>query len=158
MLNGNPTSFLEGKDFRAYYELNIPSGESAVLEIFVPVDIYLDTITLNIDAGHARYSSRVGATSTGASTLLTTVFSTNTRADAGVYTRQLIPSIVDGFTGGIELDVARVKTGSNNQRVSVIEQAQTKRGIGAATYHLIIENVGNSDVTGVIYSHWAEWP
>jgi len=158
ILNGNPTSFLEGRDFRAYKELNIGNGLSQVLEIVVPVDIYLERISLNIDGGHARYSSVAGGTSTGSSVVLPTVFNKNSRSDAGDYTRQLIPSVVDGFTGGTELDVARVKTGTSTQAVSVIENAQSKRGIAAGTYHLVVENIGSGSVTGVLYAHWSEWP
>jgi len=164
ILNGNPTSFLEGRDFRAYKELNIGNGLSQVLEIVVPVDIYLERISLNIDGGHARYSSVAGGTSTGSSVVLPTVFNKNSRSDAGDYTRQLIyvrqvvPSVVDGFTGGTELDVARVKTGTNNQSISIIESGQSKRGIAAGTYHLVVENIGSGSVTGVIYAHWSEWP
>ena len=158
MLNSNPTSFLEGRDFRAYKELDIANGQSQVLEIVVPSDIYLERISMNIDSGHARYSSLAGGTSTGASTLLPTVFNKNMRSDAGVYTRQLIPSVVDGVTGGTELDVARLKTGTSTQAVSVIESAQSKRGIGAGTYHLVVANIGSGSVTGVLYAHWAEWP
>jgi len=158
VLNANPTSFLEGRDFRAFKELDIPSGQSLFIEIVIPTDIYLDRIVLDIDAGHARYSSLAGATSTGASAPLPTVFPTNQRSDAGVYTRGLMPSIVDGVTGGIELDVARVKTGQNNQRTSVLEDAVGKRGYPAGTYHLVVENIGTGSVTGVLYAHWAEWP
>lgn len=158
ILNKNPTSFLEGRDFRAFKELDISNGETLCLEIVVPVNIYLNRVVLDIDGGHARYSSLAGATSTGASAPLPTVFPTNQRSDAGVYTRGLMPSIVDGVTGGIELDVARVKTGQSNQRASVLEDAVGKRGYPAGTYHLIIENIGTGDVTGVFYAHWAEWP
>tara|TARA_B110000881_G_scaffold169774_1_gene153322 strand:- start:418 stop:924 length:507 start_codon:yes stop_codon:yes gene_type:complete len=158
MLNSNPTSFLEGRDFRAYKELNIGNGLSQVLEIVVPVDIYLERISLNVDGGHARYSSVAGGASTGASVLLPTVFNKNMRSDVDVYARQVIPSVVDGFTGGTELDVARVKTGTNNQAISIIESGQSKRGIAAGTYHLVVENIGSGSVTGVLYAHWAEWP
>ena len=158
ILNNNPSSFLEGKDFRAYKELDIPNGASQILEIVVPADIYLDHISLNIDSGNARYSSLAGGTSTGASVLLPTVFNKNSRSDAGIYTRLLVPSIVDGVTGGTELDVARLKTGTNNQAVSVIESAQSKRGIAAGTYHLVVDNIGAGSVAGVLYAHWSEWP
>lgn len=158
ILNSNPTSFLEGRDFRAFKELGIANGESLVLEVIVPVDIYLNRIILDIDSGHARYSALAGGTGVGVPVVLPTIFPANQRSDVKPYTRQVSVNIIDSVTGGTELDVARVKTGTNNQAVSIIDSSQDKRGYPAGTYHLIIENIGTGSVEGVFYAQWAEWP
>jgi hypothetical protein len=158
MLNENPTSFLEGRDFRAFHELNIAQGATLTFEVIIPSDVYIESIALNIDSGHVEYRSFAGGTPSGTFTEIDTIFNRNTRSDVPAYTRQLTAAIGGSVTGGVLTEVARVKTGTNNQRVSILEAAQTKRGTGAGTYYLTLENIGSSAVEGVFYVNWSEWP
>ena len=61
------------------------------------------------------------------------------------------------FSGGIITDVARVKTGTNAQSFSIVEEAQGERGVGSGTYYVQLTNTSNSQAAeGVFYAHWDE--
>lgn len=154
--NNNPSSFLAGRDFRAWHEFNIPNGETLTVKIEVPIDIYVTNVVVNVSEGALRYASYFGGTEGGTFNEITTVVNKNKRSDAGQYTRQVKAYIGGTVTGGFQTDVAQVRTGTNNQRVSIIESTQSKRGIAAGDYYLTFENTGNNVATGVIYTFWTE--
>ena len=62
-----------------------------------------------------------------------------------VYKRKIYPRVVAGgvggiISGGLVLDVAKVKTGTNAQRFSIFEQAQGHSHVGAGTYYVRLSN------------------
>lgn len=156
ILNDNPSTFLDGRDFRAYHEFSILSGQEDIIKIETPIDLYITNITLNLSDGSVRYSVLVGGTEGGVFTEIQTILNKNNRSDAAQYTRQTQAYAGGNLTGGSEIDVAQIRTGTNNQRVSIIESAQSKRGVAAGTYYIKIENNGNGTAEGVLYTFWTE--
>ena len=53
------TGFLEGREFRAFKELSIATGETYVVRAVVPVNIILNSLAVVIDAGWLRLSTKV---------------------------------------------------------------------------------------------------
>lgn len=151
--------FTTGRQFRAFHEFDpLLVGESFVIKVATPINITLFDLALNIDSGSVRYYSVVGGTEGGTFSPVQTIFPKNNRDDrpSPFYVSQVSVSIGGTVTGGVVTDIARIKTGTNKQRSSVLEQTQSIRGVSPNTYYLVIENNGNSDATGVFYAFWEE--
>ena len=157
--DGN-TSLTIGRAFRAYKEFSLAAGSVETIQVVSPINFRLTSITLTVDSGEIRYESIGGATEVTAFTPLPTIFNKNTRDDMiPAYAGVITAGTGGTFTGGSVLDVARIKTGTNSQRVSIVEQAQSVRDIGPGTYYITLTNSsGSSTATGIFYSHWEEWP
>ena len=134
----------------------IAAGVTEVIEVIVPFYLNIRSIILNIDAGELTYRAIAGATETDPFTPISTVFPANTRSDAPVHTPEMKLGAGGKITGGVVTNLSRFKTGTNNQRESIIDEAAGLRGTGAGVVHLSLENTGNSTVPVVIYADWAE--
>tara|TARA_R110000824_G_scaffold183072_1_gene364085 strand:+ start:1551 stop:2096 length:546 start_codon:yes stop_codon:yes gene_type:complete len=154
------TSLTLGRSFRAYKEFSLAAGAVETIQVVSPINFRLSDVILTVDSGEIRYESIGGATETSAFTPLPTIFNKNTRDDMiAPYTGVITAGTGGTFTGGAVLDVARLKTGTNSQRVSIVEQAQGVREVGPGTYYVTLTNSsGSSTATGIFYSHWEEWP
>lgn len=148
------TDFLDGLQFRAFGEFDLSNGEELVFKIVAPNDFYLDSIVLNLNSGSIEYMSKLGGVEGGVFTPLETIFPLNGRNDVPAYTRLIQVSAGGTVTGGIVFDMISVKTGTNNQRISITEEAGSKRGIAAGTYYLVVKATANT--SGILYSNWTE--
>lgn len=54
------TGFFEGREFRTFVELNIPSGQSVWLRFTAPLNFILFEQALTIDSGAVRFTAIVG--------------------------------------------------------------------------------------------------
>lgn len=54
------TGFFEGREFRSFYEFNIPQGQSVTGRFSSPVDFILFQQSLSVDAGGIRMTARAG--------------------------------------------------------------------------------------------------
>lgn len=143
--------------FRAFQEFELVAGAELIIQIVSPINFDITGIVLSVDAGEVRYESISGATELTAFAPITTIFSKNTRSDAPIYTRVVTAGVGGIISGGLVLDVAKVKTGTNAQRFSIVEQAQGHRHVGAGTYYVRLTNTSNSqDASGIFYAHWDE--
>tara|TARA_Y100000385_G_C12851069_1_gene533112 strand:- start:76 stop:585 length:510 start_codon:yes stop_codon:yes gene_type:complete len=152
--NSLPSSFLAGREFRAYREFDLANGGAEVFKFVTPIDIYLDSIFVNITSGEVDFTSRAGGTEGGTFTLLPTVFPKNERSDVKPYVQQVVVTEGGTVSGGLIFDIAKVKTATSSQRVSVIEKVEGKRGLAAGTYYLSIDCISASN--GVLYFNWTE--
>ena len=151
------TSLTAGRAFRAFDQFSLASGAVETIQVISPINFTLDDVILTVDEGEILYESYGLAAEGVAFTPLPTIYNKNTRDDVPAYTRQVTAAIGGTFTGGVLLDVAKVKTGTNNQRVSIVEQAQGVRMVGPGTYYIRLTNTSNSqNSSGVFYSHWEE--
>lgn len=163
------TGFYEGREFRAFKELNIPGSGSLVLKVIVPINLILKVVRPDIDSGHLRLATVVGGTEGGTFTALPSIFGKNNMSPGvdhrndfagGIYVRQVTISEGGTHTGGTELDIVRVKTAANAQQgggESV--SADAPRGIAANTYYFRLTNLSATDaVTGTLKAEWEERP
>ncbi len=166
------TGLYEGREFRAFKELNIAVGATYVIKIVVAVDTLLHSLFIELDAGWLRASSKIlgvegGVFSESISPLPANnmSFGKNRRADFGVasglaaYSPKNIITAGGTHTGGTELDVVRVKCSGNSQQASSVgASAFDERGVAANTYYIEMLNLGNDIILGTIKLRWEEKP
>lgn len=70
------TSFFEGREFRMFKELNIPTSGTYVIRATVPVNTILMSARLELDLGNVRVGTYVGGTPGGVFTDMATVSTT----------------------------------------------------------------------------------
>lgn len=148
----------KGQSFRAFQEFSLISGASLVIQVVSPIDFIISAIILSVDSGEIKYTSIGGATEATPFTPVTNIFPKNTRSDIKEpYVGKVTAGQGGTYSGGLVTDTAKVKTGTNAQRFSIVEQAQGERGVGAGTYYIVLENTSGSQAAeGVFYAHWNE--
>lgn len=165
------TGFFEGREFRSYKELNIAALTTYVMKIVVPVNIIIQGLDVQIEAGWLRLSSHVGGTE-GGSFSETLPIRPKNNMTAGkdhratyngnntVYLPVVVITAGGTHTGGTELDVSRLKASGNTQQGSSVGQSNDdSRGIGPATYYFRLQNLHATDaITGVFQARWEERP
>ena len=160
------TGFFEGREFRTFYEFNIPSGQSVIIKFSSTVDFILFKQSLEVDAGAIRLSAITGATeSTAFATPLPVIgknrMSTRRKypTGSGFYETQVTLNSGGTITGGTVVEVARVvSSNATAQQQTVGGQQSDERGLPAGTYHLKLENLSNNAATGVYSLFWEERP
>jgi len=151
------TAFAEGRSFRAYFSGELADGEVRTFEIETPIDIDVTSIALNVDAGEVEYQNQVIPTTVGGFVDLLPFFRLNSRTDVTepAYTARTIIRTGGTISGGVEIDRAVVRTGTNNQRASIIEEAQSRRGASPGTYYIsLVGGANNTKYT--LYATWEE--
>lgn len=160
------TGFFEGREFRSFAELSIPSGQSQWIRVTAPVEFILFEQVLSIDAGGVRFSAYAGATGTGDYSTSLPVIGKNrmvTRRDyntvSGHYEPQITVATGGSATGGTLVEVARlVAAGATAQQATVGSIMATERGLPVGVYYLKLENISNTTATGVYSIFWEERP
>lgn len=153
------TAFELGRAYRSYKKSTLNLGERYVAKVVTPVDVAVTSIVLNVTAGEIEYQSMVLPDSESGFVNTLPVFPLNNRTDRGEpsYTPQLVVTDGGDIVGGTETDQAVVRTGNNNQRASLVEETQNKRGAAPGTYYVVLTGgAANSDFT--FYASWEEYP
>lgn len=155
------TGLFEGREFRTFRELSIPTGQSVYLKFTSPIDFILFEQSLTIDAGSVRFTALTGATETAPFNTPLPVIGKNRMASRPLpyYVPVITVDTGGTVTGGTVVEVFRVVASSATaQQQTVGGAAQTERGLPAGTYYLRIENIGNATATGVYSLFWEERP
>lgn len=162
------TGLFTGREFRSFYEFNIPTGQSVWLKFVSPVDFMLFEQSLEVDAGAIRFEAKSGVTQTTPITNGVPIFGKNLMAQRlqPYYVGQVTldsygPAATASppITGGVVREVFRVVTvNATAQQRSVGGAAQSERGLPAGTYILELRNISNGTATGVYSLAWEERP
>jgi len=155
------TSFFEGREFRSFYELNIPQGQSVTLQVVSPINFILFEQALTLDAGAVRLTAYTGATPAGTFGNVVPVIGKNRMPTRPLpnYTAQISITSGGSVTGGTKVEVVRVVAASaTSQHATVGNTISSERGLPAGTYHLVLENLSNGAATGVYTIWWEERP
>lgn len=153
------TSFWQGHQYRTFRELNIATGQTAVLRVNVPVNAVLYDVSLVLDAGSIRLRTLSGGTEGGTFGTPVPVLRKNTMTDCPNIPAQVSVSTGGTHTGGTDIDVIRlVVAGATAQQTSVGSKPFDQRGVGPGVYYWRLENIGNSAATGVFSGWWEERP
>lgn len=162
------TSFFEGREFRTFKEIAIPASTTYVVKAVVPLNIILSKLGVSIESGELRLGTYVTGTEGGTFAEVLPLLPVNNmslgvdkRKYNGIaYAPQVVLTAGGTHSGGVELDVIRLKTNSNtNQSVTVGGAASDERGVGAATYYFRLQNLSATDaIAGVFNARWEERP
>lgn len=154
------TSFHDGREFRTFYEFNIPTATSVYVRADVAVDTILYDVSCVVDSGAIRLSTVAGATGTGTYATPLPIIPKNTmsiKSQPAYLPQNSLFTGGTGYTGGNVIDIIRiVAANSTAQQTSVGSKAFDQRGVGAATYYWRLENISNGSATGVFSGWWAE--
>lgn len=158
------TGFFERRMFRTYVELNIPTaGPSVQLRFTAPINFILWEQTLQLDQGALRLEVFTGATSTGVWTPLP-VIGQNRMTEAPLYNPQCVPETGGNFTGGVPVDLLRIRTAAiNNQATNVGDTAASERGLPGTVFHARLSTLAgglpvNDTAQGTFRIRWEERP
>lgn len=157
------TGFFEGREFRTFAELDIPSGQSLVLRFTSLVDFILFAQNLSVDQGAIRLSAITGGASGGMWTALPVIgknrMSSRRKYAGGYYQSQATIESGGTVTGGTVAEAVRVvAANSTAQQSTVGGSVADERGLPAGTYHLKLENISNGNAKGVYSLFWEERP
>ena len=160
------TSFFRGKEFRTFFEFNIPAGSVQVLKFTSPVNFILIEQTISVDAGSIRFQAMTGATEVATFNTSVPIVGKNrmtTRespfyvGQATVLTHAAPVAFGSGVTGGTVTENVRiVAANATAQQQTVSGGAQTERGIPPGSYYLRLHNFGTGATTGVYTLVWEE--
>lgn len=160
-VDSGQTGFFDGREFRTFKELSIPNGTTYVIRAVVPINIVLFGLELTLDNGQVRLGTYADGTAGGTFSEQLPLIPANSMSEKTqpAYTPKVVLSAGGTHTGGIELDVIRVKVeNSTGAAASVGNVAQDERGVGAGTYFFRIQNIGTGVVEGTFKARWEERP
>lgn len=162
------TGFFEGREFRTFFEFNIPAGNVQVIKFVSPIDFMLFEQTLAVDAGSIRFQALTGATEIATFNTALPIVGKNrmTQRKQPYYTSVITTTthatpvaLGAGVTGGTVVENTRiVATNATAQQQTVSGGAQSERGLPAGTYYLRLHNFGSGAATGVYSLFWEERP
>lgn len=155
------TGFFEGREFRTFRRLSIPTESEILIRATVPLNIILYRLQVELIQGQIELISEVGGTPSGTWTSGPTVFPRNTMTEVPdpVPTAQVVLEEGGTVSGTTELDVVMAKTSDNsNFAGSVGGSIGDERGISPDTYYIRIVNTDSVDAIGVLHAYWAERP
>lgn len=162
------TSFFEGREFRSFFEFNIPAGNVRIFKFTSAVDFILFEQSLVVDSGDVRFQAILNPTEVATFNTAVPTFGKN-RMDSRpqpYYTSQVTinttattVALNSGVTGGTVAETIRVvASNATAQQQTVSAGAQSERGLPAGTYYLRLHNFGNGAATGVYNLFWEERP
>lgn len=164
------TGFFEGREFRTFYEFNLPANNVQTLKFVSTVNFMLFEQSLSVDAGSVRLEAFINATEIATFNTHLPVIGKNrmTTRLAPFYTSQIavtthatpvaLGSSIN-TTGATRTDLSRVvASNSTAQQQSVSGGTQSERGLPAGTYYVRLHNFGNGNATGVYSLIWEERP
>lgn len=158
------TGFFDGREFRYFRELDIPSGTSLWTRVTVDSGqdgFIIRSQSIEAEEGTLRFRVWKDTSLTNPPTfsepdgVTSNVLPNNTLPSAPDYTRTAVfengGDADPNFDGDPEvIDILRSRSsGSTSKATSNYIQAGGERGAGPGTYWLQFEAIGNSDVTGL---------
>lgn len=162
------TGLFEGREFRSFFEFNIPANNVQVLKFVSPIDFMLFEQTIAADAGSVRFQALTGATEVSTFNTTVPVIGKNRMAQRKqpyytsvitINTHAAPVAFGSGVTAGTVVENARVvAANATAQQQTVSGGNQSERGLPAGTYYLRIHNFGSGAATGVYSLAWEERP
>lgn len=157
------TSFFEGREFRAYRELNLAAGATLVIKAVVPNNMILTALSLELESGQMRVATVSGGTPAGTFAEVIPIFNRNNMTVGNDRRAAITPQVVltagGTHTGGIELDVLRVRTVTNqgtSHSSTVGASTGDERGVAPGTYHWRLVAAAGDPCVGVFRASWEE--
>ena len=164
------TGFFEGREFRTFYEFNLPANNVQTLKFVSPVNFMLFEQSLTVDAGSVRLEAFINATEIATFNTPLPAIGKNRMSTrlAPFYTSQItvtthatpvaLGSSIN-ITDATRTDLSRVvASNSTAQQQSVSGGTQSERGLPAGIYYVRLHSFGNGNATGVYSLIWEERP
>lgn len=143
--------FVDGREFRSFFEFNIAAGATVVMRYTATVDFIIKVQDLTVDDGSIRFEA-VGQGTTGGIWTALPMIGKNRMAQKPLpaYAAQNVFEQGGTVTGGFPTEIFRVvAAGATAQKTTVGASRATERALPAGVYHLKLENFGTGAATGV---------
>ena len=151
------TGFFAGREFMAFHEYSIPSGQSVAIRAISTVDIFLMKFGIDNWSGDTRLELVSGGTVTSPFVNDISVLRTNqTTGPDYSYTTHVDMDNGGVVTGGTLLDVLQANSG--NKAAAVGSGSDDPIGMPSGTYYMRLIAIGNGTSTGVFKARWEERP
>lgn len=167
-VDSGQTGLFEGREFRTFFEFNIPASQVQVFKFVSPIDFMLFEQSLTVDAGSIRLQALTGATEVATFNTPLPIIGKNRMAQRKqpYYTSVITVSthasplpLGSAVTGGTIVENARVvAANATAQQQTVNGGSQTERGLPAGTYYIRLHNFSAGAATGVYSLFWEERP
>lgn len=166
-VDSGQTGFFAGRMFRNHHEAVIPvAGPSVQFRFTSPIDFILWSQTLNLTQGALQFRVYTGATPSGVWVDKTPIgINRMVERPTPNYVAQCRFGTGGDFTGGTEVDVMLIRSGSNQGSNSSQNTGgeSTERGLPAGTYYgrfsTLTGGVAVADAAQMVYSlTWEERP
>lgn len=157
---GARQGFIEGREFRSFFEFNIGAGNTTVMRYTANVDFIIKLQSLTVDSGSIRFTA-IGSGTTGGVWSALPMIGKNrmSRRPLPIYAAQNVFEQGGTVTGGTAVEVFRVvASGATAQQATVNAGSNTERGLPAGVYHLKLENITTGSSTGVYSLEIEELP
>lgn len=157
---GTPTeeeTFQANRQFRVFVELNIPPNGTLYIRHTTTKNITLHDQRISLKSGEIKWQALALVTASPGPWSPKTMRRRNQQTNAPAYTSgSVLETCTDaaGVTGGTEVDLMIIATGTAGQSSSQTQNAG-KRGLAPGTYHIKLHNPSNQDAKGV-YDWWWE--
>lgn len=162
------TGLFEGREFRTFFEFNIPAGSVQIFKFVSPIDFMLFEQNLTVDSGSIRFQALTGSTEVATFDTSLPIIGKNRMAQrrqpyytsvVSITTHATPVAFGSGVTGGTVVENNRVvSANATAQQQTVTAAGQSERGLPAGTYYLRLHNFGNGASTGVYSIFWEERP
>lgn len=153
------TGFFAGREARTFREFSIPTGQTLVLKIVVPINAILAEQSVELDSGSIRITNTTGGTPGGSfsETLPVIVKNNMTERPLPLYVPQIVFTAGGTHTGGFVFDIHRVVAATATAQQSTVGNVVgDERGVAAGTYYVRYENFGTGTATGTLWFIWEE--
>lgn len=146
------TGFFAGREFRTFFQADIPSLQTVWIHASIISDIILFNTTLITDGGIVEMKLYAGGTASGSWSPLP-VFRRNTMSVAPMVANKTTLFSGGAHADGILIDVIRL-TGGKEETVG--GNQGDERGVGPGNYYYGISNIGNHSANVIFHGWWEE--
>jgi len=153
------TGFVEGKEFRSFFDFSLSTGEVKVIKFVSPVPFIIHFQSFNVVEGELEFKSIAGATEAGTFNQAVPIFGKNRSAERPepYYEGQITLNSGGTITGGVNSETVRLKTSGVSAHASTVGTDVTDvRFLPAGTYYLQFTATGTT--RGVYTLSWEERP
>jgi hypothetical protein len=170
-VDSEQTSFFAGREFRTFYEFNIPANNVQTIKFNSPIDFILWEQNLELDAGSIRLEVFTGTVTEIATfnIALPKVGKNRMISRQQPYYTSVINATTHSapvalgnsinVTSATQTDKLRlVAANATAQQQSVSGGAQSERGIPPGSYYIRLHNFGSGAATGTYSVIWEERP
>lgn len=165
------TGFFSGREFRSFYEFNIPAGNVQTFKFNSPIDFILWEQNLELDAGSVRLEVFTGTVSEIATfnVALPKIGKNRMLSRQQPYYTSVVTATTHStpvalgnsinISAATQTDKLRlVAANATAQQQSVSGGAQSERGIPPGSYYIRLHNFGSGAATGAYSVIWEERP
>lgn len=149
--------FLEGREFFAFYDFDIDTGQTDVIKVVSSGDSIVELFGASLVSAELNVELVIGGTEGGTFATSIPTNPTNQTSVAPVQTPQVTMDLGGTHTGGTIMDKIILKAGTNPSNTKEVSAQENQPfGFPAGTYYIRLINTDSSAARGVFRARWVE--